>query len=103
MKSLLPQEETLVGALGYYVDVANEDKYLIRDDGVWIGPTAATEAEIKMWMVLFMIGMRREKLRGMVNEIFDLHHKFHTEHTLNQQESERLDQLLVALQMEFNG
>lgn len=52
IRSLTTEENRLVGILGYFIDVPHEDKYLVRGENDWIGPTAATECEVKMWIVL---------------------------------------------------
>jgi len=41
-------------SVGWYIDVTNEEKWLVRDGGVnqWVGPGAATDAELKLWVLL---------------------------------------------------
>lgn len=87
---------------GYFIDLKEEEKYLIRGEGDWIGPTAATEGELNMWVALETQGLKRLTWQKWAVEMTALRTKFHTEHMLSKADSDRLDQLIVNFGVEFN-
>lgn len=103
LDKLTPEAKFLTLLLGYYIDVANEDKYLFRhSDEALIGPAAATECEINMWMMLEVQTMKRKVWTAWAQDMLELRGKFHTEHFLSEEDSGKLDQLIVFFGTEFN-
>lgn len=103
IETLTPEARFLALILGYYIDVAEEDKWLVRvTDGSMIGPGAATECEVNMWMALEVQIMKRKVWTAWAQEMLTLRGKFHTEHMLSREDSAKLDQLIVFFGTEFN-
>lgn len=99
--NLTPEQETLTKVTGYFIDLKEEEKYLIRDDGSFIGPTEATEAELNMWIALETQGLKRLTWMKWTEEMVRLRAKFHSEHMLDKADSDKLDELIVNFGKEF--
>lgn len=103
IETLTPEARFLAFIFGYYIDVKNEDKYLVRvTDGAMMVPDGATECEVNMWMMLEVQAMKRKVWTNWAQEMLALRGKFHTEHMLSKEDSDKLDQLIVFFGTEFN-
>jgi hypothetical protein len=101
---LTPEQNALAKQIGYFVDAAEEDKwFLLNGEDVWLGPSAATELEVKLWRALDVQRAEVEQVRVAIDEMNNLRVKFHTEHMLDKADADRFDKLLEIVVMILEG